>query len=312
MPPLISVIVPVYNGEKFIGPALEAVLAQPVEDIEVIVTDNASTDSTLQIAEAIAATDQRVRVVSNERNVGPMRNYQVGFDLASGTFVKLQAVDDYLDLGFLVEASSILQQNGDVALVVGAMTPVTADREPLEFDEARGGYITDYGEVVQYLTFSDDSSSASPSTRFRSVVEDVTGNLIAEYLYGLHRGSIIRQANELDVYLGAEKVFLAELLLRGRAVSSKSPSCERGFHPDHFGAQSFKATITGLDPDFDGRFAMPAARQAAGYAKAVIGADIRTSEKLKCLGVLGRKVTRAETLARVVRPGPQNYFGWGR
>lgn len=94
MVPEISVIVPVYNREKTLRRSLESVLAQTCKNIEVIVVDDCSTDSSRNIANSIADRDKRVRVISLGENYGAAycRNY--GVNLAVGAVIAFQDSDD--------------------------------------------------------------------------------------------------------------------------------------------------------------------------------------------------------------------------
>lgn len=68
--PLISIGLPVYNGERHIRQALDSLLAQNYGDFELIISDNASTDETQQICLEYAARDERIRYYRNERDMG--------------------------------------------------------------------------------------------------------------------------------------------------------------------------------------------------------------------------------------------------
>jgi len=68
--PRVSVGLPVYNGEKFISEALDSIIAQSFEDLELIISSNASTDGTDEICRAYVARDKRIRYYRNETNIG--------------------------------------------------------------------------------------------------------------------------------------------------------------------------------------------------------------------------------------------------
>ncbi|MCI0563749.1 MAG: glycosyltransferase, partial [Nitrososphaera sp.] len=70
MPPQVSVGMPVYNGERYVKAALDAVLAQTFRDFELIISDNASTDATGEICREYAARDPRIRYSRNDENIG--------------------------------------------------------------------------------------------------------------------------------------------------------------------------------------------------------------------------------------------------
>ena len=92
--PKISVIIPVYNQERYIPQCLDSTLSQTLGDIEVVCVDDGSTDGSGAVLDAYAAKDSRVRVVHREnRGVGPTRNE--GLAMARGEFVIFMDPDDY-------------------------------------------------------------------------------------------------------------------------------------------------------------------------------------------------------------------------
>jgi glycosyltransferase involved in cell wall biosynthesis len=94
--PIVSVLVTAYNRETYIAASIESVLAQTFGDFEVIITDNQSTDGTLEIARQYERLDPRVRVVLNERNLGQFGNRNRAASLAVGEFLKFHDSDDLL------------------------------------------------------------------------------------------------------------------------------------------------------------------------------------------------------------------------
>lgn len=92
--PRVSIGVPVYNGEPFLKQALESLLAQTFTDFEVIISDNASTDSTPEICQEFAARDRRVRYHRNARNTGMIANFRNVLELATGDFFMWACADD--------------------------------------------------------------------------------------------------------------------------------------------------------------------------------------------------------------------------
>lgn len=89
----ISVIIPVYNGKKYIKTSIESVLDQPYKDIEVIVINDGSQDESLQIAENIANKDKRVRII-NQENQGVAVARNLGIYKAKGEFIAFLDQDD--------------------------------------------------------------------------------------------------------------------------------------------------------------------------------------------------------------------------
>lgn len=92
--PLVSVCIPTWNGARWLAGAMESALAQSWSRLEVLVVDDASSDESREIA--VSFRDPRVRVVSNERRLGLVRNWNRALALAHGEFVKLLFQDDIL------------------------------------------------------------------------------------------------------------------------------------------------------------------------------------------------------------------------
>ena len=93
---LISIIIPAYDAEEYIGRCLESVLGQSYRTIEVIVVDDGSTDGTGAICREAAARDGRLRVVT-QANGGPARARNAGLEQARGAWVMFVDADDELD-----------------------------------------------------------------------------------------------------------------------------------------------------------------------------------------------------------------------
>ncbi len=94
--PLVSVLIPTYNGERFLRRTLRSALDQSHREIEVLVGDDASTDSTPEVLAAVAAADPRVRVLRHETNVGAYENPARLLAEARGEYVKFLLHDDLL------------------------------------------------------------------------------------------------------------------------------------------------------------------------------------------------------------------------
>ncbi len=92
--PALSVIMPAYNAERFVGPAIESVLSQTWRDFEFIIIDDGSTDGTREIIEQFAARDRRIRSCPNERNLGVVKTLNRALSLARADWVARMDADD--------------------------------------------------------------------------------------------------------------------------------------------------------------------------------------------------------------------------
>lgn len=112
----VSILIPVFNREKFIFNCIQSALEQTFSNFEVIVVDNASTDSTWEICQYFAKHDSRVRVYRNEFNIGPVQNWLRCAAEARGDYGKFLFSDDLMFPEFLEVALPYLK-NKNVAFV---------------------------------------------------------------------------------------------------------------------------------------------------------------------------------------------------
>lgn len=119
--PRISVLIPVYNREGTIGECVHSAIDQTWRDLEVVISDNRSSDGTWAICESMAQRDARIRLVRNERNLGPVRNWKRCLDEARGELAILLFSDDSLRPQFLEKAAPYLD-DPEVGLAFAAVT----------------------------------------------------------------------------------------------------------------------------------------------------------------------------------------------
>jgi succinoglycan biosynthesis protein ExoO len=91
---IVSVVIPAYNAAGFLGNAVASLQAQTLRDWEAIIVDDASTDETVDVANALAAADDRIQVMRLERNGGPSAARNVGFAAARGEWIAVLDADD--------------------------------------------------------------------------------------------------------------------------------------------------------------------------------------------------------------------------
>ncbi len=111
--PLVSVIIPVYNGAATLRRCIRSVLEQTFQNIEIIVVDDGSTDRTPAILEALAVSDPRLRVIRQKnRGVGPARN--TGLRAARGRWISFVDADDYYAPDYIAAAyETATEQDAD-------------------------------------------------------------------------------------------------------------------------------------------------------------------------------------------------------
>lgn len=105
--PLVSVCIPVFNCQQYVGQAIESVLAQTCANFELILCDNCSTDGTLAVMEGYH--DPRIRLFRNDTNIGASANFNKVLSLATGKYIKFLCADDYLYPTCLERQTAILE-----------------------------------------------------------------------------------------------------------------------------------------------------------------------------------------------------------
>jgi glycosyltransferase involved in cell wall biosynthesis len=121
--PLVSIGMPIYNGEKYIKDALDSLLNQTFTNFELIISDNFSTDSTSTICKEYASKDHRIQYFRQDKNIGPSKNFSFVLQKASGNFFMWASHDDTRDKDWLEILMSFISADD-----IGVMgIPVTVD-----------------------------------------------------------------------------------------------------------------------------------------------------------------------------------------
>ena len=132
--PLVSVIMPVYNGERFLAQAIESILAQSFTDFELLIVDDASTDNSAEIIRSYAARDDRLRMLAHEHNRGQGAAQSTGAAAAAGEFITLMDCDDVSLPQRLELQVGCLRQNGDIGALGACCLAMNGDLSEALFD----------------------------------------------------------------------------------------------------------------------------------------------------------------------------------
>ncbi|MCX6808606.1 MAG: glycosyltransferase [Candidatus Berkelbacteria bacterium] len=117
--PLVSVLTPAYNAEKYLVETIEGILSQSFSDFEFIIIDDRSTDKTWQIIKEYAKKDTRIIPLQNEKNLGIAGNRNKGLKYAQGEYIVWQDADDISLPDRLEKQVSFMQEHKDVAICGG-------------------------------------------------------------------------------------------------------------------------------------------------------------------------------------------------
>lgn len=115
MNPLLSICIPTYNRGKFIGQTIESIVSQAGQDVEIVISDNASTDDTAAIVESYRKKFPRLTYCCAENNMGADRNYLRVIELAKGKYCWFMGSDDVLEPGSITRLLKIIKNNPGLA-----------------------------------------------------------------------------------------------------------------------------------------------------------------------------------------------------
>jgi glycosyltransferase involved in cell wall biosynthesis len=190
--PLVSIILPVFNGELYLRESLDSVLAQTYPRTEVIVMDDASTDGTPQI---IAEYENRVSYHRQNRNKGQFANVNDGIALARGEFIAVYHADDIYDQGIVereVEFLLAYPEAGAVFALDIFVGPTGQEYGRLTLPrELQGRVLLEYPTVLNYLLKYKNRFLVGPTAMVRASVYDELG---------LYRGDEFQIASDLEMW----------------------------------------------------------------------------------------------------------------
>ena len=195
---LLSVGMPVYNGELYIRDAIESILSQTHTEFELIISDNASTDKTQSICEEYVSRDPRVNYILNDRNIGAAENYNAVFMLSKGRYFKWASSNDYCAPRFFETCINLLESNPDAVLAF-PRTRLYSNSIEKHFD---------YSDKVA-------TSSDSPKERMLHIIDNIRLN---NMLNGLIRSKALRKTRLHLPFFASDSCLMCELALYGKLL----------------------------------------------------------------------------------------------
>lgn len=148
MKDLISIVLPVYNGEKFLRESIESVLAQTYKNWELLILDDCSTDHTSDIAIEYTQKDSRIKYYRNESNLRLPRNLNRGFSLAKGDYLTWTSDDNRYRPNALEIMHSALKKNENVDFVFSSFRIMDAEGNDVEM------YIVSEKDIKKIIGFN--------------------------------------------------------------------------------------------------------------------------------------------------------------
>ncbi len=192
----LTVGMPVYNGEQYMAETIDTILGQDVDGLELIVSDNCSTDATGVIVKDLMARDDRVRYVRNDRNVGAARNYNQLVEFSQAPLFKWAGYDDLLLPGNLSRCLEVLDADPDVIIAYPRTSIIDGD-----------------GAVVREHDDKLHLRQPDPVERVRAFTRDFT---LCNPCFGVIRRDVLLRTSLVQPYVSSDVPLLVELALLGQ------------------------------------------------------------------------------------------------
>lgn len=262
--PLVGLGMPVFNGERYIEEAIQSILAQTYDNLELVICDNASTDRTEEICRAFVARDKRVRYHRNPQNIGAHPNYNRTFELSGGKYFKWVPHDDVLRPDYVSACVEALEADPGAVVCQTQLDFIGSAGEPL-------------GVCGTDLL---GAQAALPAQRFGSAI--LTPHNCYEVM-GLYRRDVLQHSILLMSFHGADRALIAELTLYGRFLHVSLPLLGVRDHKERYTRSQVKPKERAAwhDARLKGKLTFPTWRLYREYWAMLIRSKVSAGQKLR-------------------------------
>lgn len=196
--PAVCVGLPVYNGGNFLSQAIESILSQDFQDIELIISDNCSTDNTEEICLRYQKMDERIKYHRLEINLGALKNFLNVLGLSSAPYFMWTSHDDLRERLFINKCLDKIESDPSIALVY-----------------PRSKVLDNNSRFMGIANDHINTDQDNPIERFRHLIWEIG---MCNMFYGLYRTNIIKKARAWNESLFGDNLILAEISLLGKIV----------------------------------------------------------------------------------------------
>jgi glycosyltransferase involved in cell wall biosynthesis len=189
--PKISICIPTYNGEVYLRECIDSCLNQTFSDYEIVICDDGSSDTTVEIIESYLASSNKIKFYKNEKNLGLVGNWNTCIEKASGEWIKFVFQDDYILTDCLQEFSE--QIGPDIKLITSKRNFIL----PENISDKDRNY---YNQSVRTLENTGYYTINHFSQKIISIlaVENICMNFIAEPSLVMFKKDVIKLLGDFD------------------------------------------------------------------------------------------------------------------
>jgi hypothetical protein len=195
--PMVTIGIPTFNRAELLAVALRSALDQTYPNVEVIVSDNASTDQTQEHCARLARSDPRLRYLRQDKNLGATANFQSALEESCGEYFMWLADDDWIEPNYVEVCEEFLRRDESLQLVSGMAS------------YHRSGKQVFMGETIRLL-------DPDPCNRVLGYYQSVIWNGV---FYGLARTATMRSTIPLQSRFGADWMLVASVAFRGGVLT---------------------------------------------------------------------------------------------
>lgn len=264
--PLVSVILPVYNEELFIRETLESIVCQDYKNLEILISNNYSSDGTADLCREFANRDQRIKFFEQTSNIGAIANHAFLTSKAKGKYIILTSGHDKWSENYILANVKSLEDNRSALLSYG--TPCWIDEKGLPFDRFSGWF---------------DTRGLSAISRFFFVFWGKPNPIL-----GLIRRDKFPDLTNFN-FVGADNVILCRLALQGEFIHTVNTIfCRRQNRQSESHKQRLKRYVSDEMKIRNSLFTslFPLIKMPVELFKTVMLSPVSLTEKLAILFVL--------------------------
>lgn len=193
--PTLSIGMPVRNGAKYLGHTLASLRAAELDDVEILISDNGSTDETADIVQSASTQDPRLRYVRQPEDIGPAANFNYVFRHTTGKFFSWLAYDDLFAPTFYREMVGMLANRPDAAAAMCRVRLI----------DSSGSLLDHSDELVD----GDHPDSIERFIRYAGFAH------WCQFCYAVARRSAMEKTRLLGTFWSGDRLYCAELALAG-------------------------------------------------------------------------------------------------